>query len=305
VSNRAKVRAVVQPVIGEQAWQRLRSSQRELRRRRARRAKLRDGVQELKRQLREEDELAAARRRERERAGRELARISTDLTALAKHFRTDKWGNHRYTPHYQHHLARFRDKPMTLLEIGIGGYARAGDGGGSLRMWKHFFPLANIYGLDIEDKSFVEEPRIRVFQGDQSDAALLSRIVSEIGRPSVIIDDGSHRPEHVIATFEALFPLLADDGVYVVEDIQTSYWPEWGGQEDVNDPTTSMAMLKRLADGLNYEEFVQEPYEPTFTDTHVVGLHFYHNLVFIDKGTNAEGTRKRKILRKRYAEPVA
>ncbi len=305
VIRRAMVREVVQPVIGEDAWQKVRRTQAELRRARARRAKVRTGVHELKRRLREEEVLAAAKRLERQRAGRELARMSDDLTLLAKHFRTDKWGDHRYTPHYQRHLARFRDRPMSLLEIGIGGYARAGDGGGSLRMWKHFFPLADIYGLDVEDKSFVEEPRIRAFRGDQSDPELLHRIVAEIGRPNVIIDDGSHRPEHVIATFETLFPLLADDGIYVVEDTQTSYWPEWGGQEDPNDPTTSMAMLKRLADGLNYEEYVDEGYQPSYTDRNVVGVHFYHNLVFIEKGTNAEGTRKRRILRNRYAQPVS
>jgi hypothetical protein len=229
---------------------------------------------------------------------------AADLTELAIRFRTDKWGAHRYTPHYQQHLQHLRRRPINLLEIGIGGYSRAGEGGASLRMWKHFFPHGNIYGLDIQDKSFVTEPRIRAFQGDQSDPELLRSIVAEIGQLDVVIDDGSHRPEHVIATFEILFPLLAEDGIYVVEDTQTSYWPEWGGSLDVDDPNTSMAMLKRLADGLNYEEFVVEPYEPSYTDMHVTAVHFYHNLVFIEKGHNAEGTRKRSILRKRYASPT-
>lgn len=227
-----------------------------------------------------------------------------ELTQLAMRFRTDKWGTHRYTPHYQRHFARFRDQPINLLEIGIGGYSRQDEGGASLRMWKEFFPHGNIYGLDIEDKSFVTEPRIRAFQGDQSDPALLRAIADEIGRLDIVIDDGSHRSAHIIATFDILFPLLADGGLYVVEDTQTSYWPEWGGSADVNDPNTSMAMLKRLTDGLNYEEFVTEPYEPSYTDLHVTGVHFYHNLVVIEKGHNAEGTRKTKILRKRYAAPA-
>jgi hypothetical protein len=224
-----------------------------------------------------------------------------ELTPLATRFRTDKWGNHRYTPHYHQHLRHLRDQPINLLEIGIGGYAREGQGGASLRMWKHYFPKGSIYGLDIQDKSFVEEPRIRVFQGDQSDAELLTSIVDEVGPFDVIIDDGSHRPEHVIASFEILFPLLAENGIYAVEDTQTSYWPEWGGSADPEDPRTSMAMLKRLTDGLNYEEFVTEPYEPSYTDVNIVGVHFYHNLVLIEKGHNAEGTRKRQVLRKRYS----
>ena len=51
---------------------------------------------------------------------------------------------------------------MLVLELGIGGYARERQGGASLKMWKWFFPRAQIVGVDIEDKSFVDEPRIRV-----------------------------------------------------------------------------------------------------------------------------------------------
>jgi hypothetical protein len=225
---------------------------------------------------------------------------TADLTALASKYRTDKWGNHHYTPHYQRHLQHLRHRPINLLEIGIGGYARDRAGGASLRMWKDFFPLGRIYGLDIQDKSFVDEWRIKTFQGSQVDESLLRSIAAEIGRLDVIIDDGSHRPEHVKASFEILFPLLADDGIYVVEDTQSSYWPEWGGSEDPRDPTTSMALLKDLADGLNYEEYVLENYQPSYTDTHVTAVHFYHNLVFVQKGDNHEGTKKRAILKDRY-----
>lgn len=230
---------------------------------------------------------------------------ASDLTALAQQFKTDKWGAHRYTPHYQHHLQHLRRRPVKLLEIGIGGYSREGQGGASLRMWKEYFPCGQIFGLDISDKSFVEEDRIRAFQGDQSDPVLLAQIVAETGTLDVIIDDGSHVPEHVIASFRTLFPLLAGDGIYVVEDTQTSYWPEWGGEEDPESPMTSVAMLKRLVDGLNHEEFVREPYEPSYTDRHVIGVHFYHNMVVIEKGLNDEGTRKKAILKARYAPPAA
>lgn len=226
------------------------------------------------------------------------------LSRLAVRFKTDKWGGHRYTQHYHRHLKHLRNQPLNLLEIGIGGYAREGRGGNSLRMWRQYFPQGEIYGLDIEDKSFVEGPRIHVFQGDQSDPELLHRIADEMGRMDVVIDDGSHRPEHVIATFRVLFPLLADDGIYVVEDTQTSYWPEWGGEADPKATNTSMALLKDLCDGLNYEEFVTEPYEPSYTDKHIKGVHFYHNLVVIEKGLNAEGTNKKSLLRARYASGV-
>jgi hypothetical protein len=212
-----------------------------------------------------------------------------DLTELAQEFRTDKWGRHFYTPHYQRHLEHLRGERFTLLEIGIGGYAREKQGGRSLRMWKHFFPRAQVVGLDIEDKSFVEAPRIKAYQGSQVDPEVLERIVAENGRPQVVIDDGSHRPEHIRETFRLLFPLLADDGIYAIEDTQTSYWPKWGGSEDRQDPTTTMAMVKDLLDGLNYEEFLDADYEPSYSDRHVVAVHAYHNLIFIEKGLNNEG----------------
>ncbi|MER7174664.1 class I SAM-dependent methyltransferase [Streptomyces mesophilus] len=191
---------------------------------------------------------------------------------------------------------------MNLLEIGIGGYNRAGQGGASLRMWKHFFPNAQIFGVDIEDKSFVDQDRITTFIGDQSDPASLTSIAEKIGTLDVIIDDGSHRSPHVITTFETLFPLLRDGGIYAVEDTQSSYWPEWMGSEDLNAPNTSMGLLKRLTDGLNYEEFVTEDYEPSYTDLNIVGMHFYHNLVIIEKGKNAEGSNKKNALKARYGK---
>lgn len=232
------------------------------------------------------------------------------LSELAAEYGSDKWSTHRYTPHYEHHFGHLKHEPFTLLEIGIGGYARQKQGGASLRMWRTWFPQAQIIGLDVRDKSFVDGDRIRSYRGSQTDAELLARIVREAGGVRVVIDDGSHRSHHVRTTFSILFPLLADDGIYVIEDTQTSYWPEFGGSDDRGDPSTTMALVKDLVDGLNYEEFVDESYRPSYTDRHVVAVHAYHNLVFIEKGRNTEGTKRRRILRSRYetgegAEPTA
>ena len=227
---------------------------------------------------------------------------SLNLTELAEEFGCDKWGVHRYTPHYEHHFAPLRDDATLVLELGIGGYDREKQGGASLRMWKWFFTRAQIVGVDIEDKSFVDERRIRSYVGSQTDRRLMRRIVSRYGAPTVVIDDGSHRPPHVIKSFQILFPMLADGGLYVIEDIQTSYWPQWGGRLDPDDPATSMAMVRRLLDGLNYEEFLDPGYQPSYTDQHVVAVHCYHNLVVIEKGDNQEGSNKRETNRRWYAQ---
>jgi hypothetical protein len=228
-----------------------------------------------------------------------------DLTELARAFGTDKGGpKHHYTQHYERHLRHLREESFTFLEIGIGGYEKQGRGGGSLRMWKHFFPRAQIVGLDIHDKSFVEADRIRTYQGSQVDPEILDRIVDEAGDLRVVVDDGSHECEHVRETFRLLFPRLPDGGIYAIEDTQTSYWPERGGSEDLDARTTSMALVKQLVDGLNYEEFVDESYVPTYTDLNVAAVHCYHNLVVIEKGPNAEGSNRRHV-RKVFAAKQA
>jgi len=226
------------------------------------------------------------------------------LTELGREFKTDKVSIHHYTEHYERHLEHLRSKQFTLLEIGIGGYSRAGAGGASLRMWKAFFPKAEIIGLDIQDKSFVDQPRIRTYMGSQTDEGLLAQIAADADDLRVIIDDGSHRSRHIRTTFRVMFPLLADGGIYAIEDTQTSYWPEMGGSEDRQDPQTTMALVKDLLDGLNYEEYVDEEYDPSYSDLNVRAVHAYHNLVIIEKGRNAEGTRRRSVLRRRYEKPV-
>ena len=225
--------------------------------------------------------------------------VQKSLTELAKEFETDKWGLHRYTPHYEHHLQHLRNRSFTMLEIGIGGYRRSKQGGASLRMWKAFFPKAQIVGLDIEDKSFVDQARIRTYQGSQVDPVILDKILADAGEIEVIIDDGSHRPEHIRETFAYLFPKLAPNGLYAIEDTQTSYWPVWGGSNALADPSTSMALVKDLLDGLHYEEFafLDPSYTPTYTDLHVTAVHVYHNLVIIEKGDNREGTNSPKTRR--------
>lgn len=214
-----------------------------------------------------------------------------DLRQLATIYGTDKWGDHWYMEHYQRHFQHLRTKKLTLLEIGIGGYAKPAAGGQSLRVWRRYFPNARIVGVDYHDKSPHTEARIKIYRGDQSDEKFLRRMIGEIGRPEIIIDDGSHNNAHVLKTFEVLFPLLADNGIYVVEDTQTAYWPDYGGSSDdlVNAPT-SLRCFKNLTDGLNHEELLKPGYVPTYYDRHITALHFYHNLVFIQKGENQEGS---------------
>lgn len=226
-----------------------------------------------------------------------------DLTRLALALGTDKAGQHYYTQHYERHFKPLRWKRLNILEIGIGGYESPIRGGESLRLWKYYFPNSRVFGIDIYDKSFHNEHRIKTFQGSQVDEEFLNSVISEIGSVDIIIDDGSHLNKHVIRTFELLFPKLSQNGIYVVEDLQTSYWEgevagnEWDGSKDLNAPHTSMNFFKRLVDCLNYEEFIFDDYQPSYYEKNIISMHFYHNLLFIYKGSNNEGSN---ILGKKF-----
>jgi hypothetical protein len=212
-----------------------------------------------------------------------------NLKMLATIYMTDKWNYHWYAQHYEDILKKDRRKRLNLLEIGIGGYDDPRMGGNSLRMWRDFLPNGRVFGVDLFDKSPHDARRIKTFRGSQVDPAFLDDVVREMGRIDVVIDDGSHMNEHILFTFRHLFPLLADDGIYIVEDAQTSYWSEFGGNElDRNDLSTAMGYFKSLVDGLDWEE-LRGNYRPTYFDQNIKSIAFYHNLVVIKKGANREG----------------
>ncbi|MFI9051371.1 hypothetical protein [Streptomyces sp. NPDC053427] len=217
--------------------------------------------------------------------------VTHDLSELSIRFGSDKWGLHCYTPHYERHFAPYADRALNILEIGVGGYSRPAWGGGSLRMWKRFFHRSMVFGIDIFDKQAFQSQRIGILQGSQSDEGFLEEALRRTGPLDIVIDDGSHVNSDVITSFGYLFPRLRPGGLYVIEDVQTAYWPGYGGSsENLTDPTTSVGFAKTLIDGLNHEEF--EPLEARVaapTDHHVAGLHFYHNLVIIEKARNTEG----------------
>ena len=229
--------------------------------------------------------------------------VTEDLDELGRIYGTDKIGTHFYTTHYKLHFEKFRDKPVNLLEIGVGGYDKPFSGGKSLRMWKKYFPFGNIYSIDIFDKSALQEERIRIFQGSQVDKEFLDKVCKEIGELDLIIDDGSHINEHVIETFKILFPKLKEGGIYVIEDTNTSYWPEYGGDSNnINNPATSMNFFKKLTDCLNHKEFLIPGYQPNYFDENIVAMHFYHNIIFIYKGKNDEQTNIPKKVQKEISE---
>lgn len=137
------------------------------------------------------------------------------LIDLAAEFPTDKLG-HGYLPHYEGHLGHLRHKPISLIEIGI-------QRGGSLRMWAEFFWQARVVGVDID-------PACREAAGGHIEVVIgdIKGYVPD-REFDVVIDDGSHQPEDVIAAFELLWPRLRPGGWYVIEDLMWMWVAHFGG----------------------------------------------------------------------------
>jgi hypothetical protein len=172
----------------------------------------------------------------------------------------------------------YRGKELALLEIGV-------QHGGSLQLWRGYFgEAAKLFGMDIiaECKRF-EDDNTRVFIGDQSDTSFLDRCAREMPALDIIIDDGSHVVTHQIASFEYLFfNKLKDDGIYVVEDCHTSYWPAYGG--GLRRKGSFIEYAKRLIDDINAWH-ANDPKLPVSAVTRSVrSIAFYSSLVVIQKG---------------------
>jgi trans-aconitate methyltransferase len=155
----------------------------------------------------------------------------TPLCELARKYETDKGGqhfrygggdadtNHNYTPVYHEMFGEHRDEVKHVLEIGV-------HAGSSLRMWKEYFPFAEIVGIDTNQDCLKHiEPRIKVFMADQNNPSQLLAVLANLGEDAplfdLIVDDGSHEREHQITSLKTLLPFLQPWGYYIVEDLGT------------------------------------------------------------------------------------
>jgi hypothetical protein len=175
-----------------------------------------------------------------------------------------------------------------LLEIGVGGYELKTAGGASLAMWADYFPCGLITGIDVMDKRLSLNPRVKVFRGSQDDAGFLRSVCKQRGPFDIIIDDGSHVPKQVVTSFNLLFEALVDGGTYVIEDMQTAFWPQFGGSPLHGGETMKLARL--LIDCLNHAEITLVDPSHSFPPfaKQVKALHACHNMLIVHKGDNRE-----------------
>lgn len=199
---------------------------------------------------------------------------------LEKYFRDNKKRliekHNHYFDIYERHFSRYRNTDVVILEIGVWH-------GGSLQMWKHYFgKKAKIYGIDIDPRcKKLEEENIEIFIGSQSNRKFLKEVKKTIPQVDILIDDGGHKMSQQIITFEELFGIVKKDGIYLCEDLHTSYWLIYGGGHKRRG--TFIEYSKNFIDLLNAHHSRQRSLKVnTFTKS-VDSVHYYDSIVVIEK----------------------
>ena len=210
---------------------------------------------------------------------RQVAEAS-DLNDFEKFFYSK---NHRpmrkwlhYLDIYNRHLEKYIGKSPVVMEIGV--YR-----GGSLQMWKHYFGEGTqVIGIDIapETKAF-EEEGIVVEIGSQDDRAFWKYLKEKYPRVDILIDDGGHRMEQQIITFEEGFSHLALGGCYICEDLHTSYWERFGGK--YKDDSTFVEYSKNFVDYINAWHSESSELEENAYSRTMHGVHYYTSMLVIEK----------------------
>ena len=160
--------------------------------------------------------------------------------------------------------------------------------GGSLAIWRDYFPRSTILGVDLYPKVVALGPRVLFAQADQSSEADWAKALELLNRsPDLVIDDGSHRGPDTWAAFRYLYPRLRPGALYVIEDLHTSYWEHCDGAVPA-PPDSAIGLTKHLVDEVQAldETFTRKrqwgpPPEVEGLPTNAV--HVYPGIVFIER----------------------
>lgn len=151
---------------------------------------------------------------------------------------------HNYTEVYSKYFAPIQDLPLKFLEIGI--YK-----GSSVKMWEEYLPSAELHFADITfERVEYFSQRSHYHICNQENPKDLRKLMKKTGGNfDVILDDGGHTMKQQITSLVTLFPYVKSGGMYIVEDLHTSYWPGHfgGGGSD-----SAIAFLKSLIDEVNF-----------------------------------------------------
>lgn len=186
---------------------------------------------------------------------------------------------------YDHHFSKYRKKPIVVLEFGVFQ-------GGSLQMWRKYFgKKARIVGIDINPKcKELEEKGIEIYIGDQEDKEFLKKLMKKVGEVDIVIEDGGHTMDQQINTFNEVFPFVKEGGVFLIEDLHTSYWKEYGG--GFKKPNTFIEFSKKIIDDMHAWHSRERTLKVGQYTKTISGMHVYDSIIVFDKGVVREPTHE-------------
>jgi hypothetical protein len=197
-----------------------------------------------------------------------------------KKLKIHKW--HHYFKIYDRHFKKFIGKNPTILEIGVSH-------GGSLEMWNNYFDNeCTIYGIDINPNCLNVPERLKtnnvyVSIGNQEERGFWQDYLKDKPKFDIVIEDGGHTMNQQIVSYEELYDHVSDNGVYLSEDLHTSYWNEYGG--GLNKKTTFIEYSKRFIDMLNFyhirDNSLSDHFKKFRQTTH--SIHYYDSIIVLEK----------------------
>nr|WP_325250524.1 hypothetical protein [Amylibacter sp.] len=152
-----------------------------------------------------------------------------NLTDIANKYATDKGSvKHRYTELYQMLFLPLRGRKLNLMEMGLLNSGpeheiaaeRITNDAPSVNMWLEYFPKAQVFGLDISDFSWLEDPRFTYVNCDMDSRDGIAAATADLPKMDIIVDDASHASHHQQNAFLELFPKLASGGFYTIENLR-------------------------------------------------------------------------------------
>jgi len=204
-----------------------------------------------------------------------------------KQLKIHKW--HHYFKIYDRHFNTFIGKNPTILEIGVSE-------GGSLEMWNYYFDnKCTIYGIDINPKCLevpnkLQTTNINIVIGNQESREFWKQYLKDKPKFDIVIDDGGHFMNQQIITYEEIYGHISDNGVYLCEDLHTSYWNEYGG--GLNKSISFIEYSKKFIDMINYYHIrvdlsnINEAYKNFRKTTN--SIHYYDSIIVLEKNIDLE-----------------
>jgi hypothetical protein len=207
---------------------------------------------------------------------------------------SDKWSS--YIEIYDKIFDKFSDKEISIVEIGV-------QNGGSLEVYNQYFPNSEvIIGIDNNEgcrKLKFTTNKIKLIIGNAAEKSIIPKLNNYAPKYDIIVDDGSHTSEDIIRSFSNLFSLIKNNGIYVIEDMHTSYFQSC--QNGLYAPFSANTFFKLISDIINYEFWnnnlkpsdilndFKKKYNFQLSDydcTSIKSISFYNSVCVIEKGAD-------------------